>query len=937
MLADQHLRETTLKTSRGWLGKLQHRICQSDGPLSLRTHTLLSMLAVGLVIGWIWVQIETAASKRDELALAAAQQESANVAAVVAEHTTRTLNELEHTAKRAQLKYRELGARFDADQFVREVGLDRRLVYAVIIVDEHGTVVAASDGVRPASFAERDYFKMHRDNRTGRAYIARPFFGTLVPRWVLPVSWRLDKPDGSFDGIVSIGIDPYYFVDLFRQIDLGDRGVISLVGTDGIIRARLAEQRTTFGHDVAKGRVMAEARAHERGAIDHPAVVDGVHRYYSYQKVAQFPLHVVVGRARDTVMAASMRERAAAYLQATIATLAIVLCAVVLGYLRYREARLNRALDVAQTKQRAILDSITDPAWLKDAEGRFVAVNPAFEQVFGVQAADIAGKTKGDLFRRSKAQRSPQCPCSSGEACNGRRCEVRLDLHGEERWIETTSAPILSEGAVSGFAGSARDITQRKQLERQLQVSHDRLQRALDHSAMAVWEWHVESGRLIHTQGLSTLMGYTDGHAIITREHWVDHIHPDDREQVQAAMRRCLEGQGDYCEEYRVTGGDGQQRWVQVRGALRRVDAGTETIVSGIVQDVSERKEAEFALRESEQRFRVLVENMEDIFWIASPDLEALRYLSPGFKRTLGVDPSVLYAAPRRWQELVHPEDLPTALGFIAEQVRGAPAMCELRMRNERGDYRWLHVRSVPWRDAHETLWSAGMAEDITERKQVGEQRLRDAVRQRDALVMEVHHRIKNNLQGVLGLLEEHKHTDLQTRALLRVLATRIQSVATVHGLQGRRTGSVVLLGELVRAIVDNVRGFGGTNIDFAVHADSFDHQVKERESVPVALILNELVWNAVKHSAPSELPVRVRVGFESDGRVFVRILNRGAIPGTNAAEARLSGGLGLGLIRALMPPRGASLSLESRSDDVCATLLLAEPVVDRQPYVAAA
>lgn len=926
-----------MKTSDGWLGKLRHRGLQRDNSLSLLDHTLLSILAVGLLIGWIWIQIETAASKRDELALAAAQQESANVAAVVAEHTTRTLNELDQIAKLAQLRYRELGRKFDADQFVRDVGLDRRLVYAVIIVDEHGTPVAASDGVRPVSFAERDYFRLHRDHRTGGAHIAGPLFGTLVPRWVLPVSWRLDKPDGTFDGIISIGINPYYFVDLFRRIDLGDRGVISLVGTDGIIRTRLAEQRTTFGHDVAKAKVMAEVRSNERGAVDHPAVVDGVHRLYSYQKVAQFPLHVIVGRSRDTVMASSKRDRAAAYLQGAIATVAIVLVAVLLGYLRYREARLNRALDVAQSKQRAILDSITDPAWLKDAQGRFVAVNPAFEQVFGVQAADIAGKTKGDLFRRSEVQRSPDCPCSNGEACAGRRCEVQLHSQGEERWLETTSAPIVTRGTVSGFAGSARDITLRKRLERQLQESHDRLQRALDHSAMAVWEWHVESGHLIHTHGLSTLMGYTDGHAIVTREQWVDHIHPEDREQVQAAMRLCLDERGDYCEEYRVRGGDGQQRWVQVRGALRRADARNETIVSGIVQDISERKEAEFALRESEQRFRVLVENMEDIFWIASPDLESLHYLSPGFKRTLGVDPSILYAAPRHWQELVHPEDLPAAHAFVVEQVRGVPAMCEVRMRKASGEYRWLHVRSVPWRDGRDTLWSAGMAEDITERKQAGEQRLRDAVRQRDALVMEVHHRIKNNLQGVLGLLEEHKHTDIQTRALLRVLATRIQSVATVHGLQGRRTGSVVLLGELVRAIVDNVRGFGVAEIDFAMHADSFDHQLKERESVPVALILNELIWNAMKHSSSSERPVRVRVGLERDGHVSVRILNRGAISRTHADEARLSGGLGLGLIRALMPPRGASLALESRNEDVCATLSLSEPVVDLQPYVAAA
>lgn len=930
-------RDTKLKDSEGLFASLRRRGLRRAKSISLLDHTLLSVVAVGLLIGWIWIQIETAASKRDELTLAASQQESANIAAVVAQHATRTLTELDQIANLAQVRYRELGRAFNADQFVKEVGLDRKLVYALIVVDEHGAPVAASDGVRPVSFADRDYFKFHREGPARRAYIARPFFGTLVPRWVLPVSWRIDKPDGTFGGIVSIGINPYYFVDLFRRIDLGDRGVIALVGTDGIIRTRLSEQRTTFGHDIGNSRTMAAARANERGAIDHPAIVDGVHRLYTYQKVDQFPLHVIVGRSRDTIMALSKRERAASYRHGAAATAAIVLVAVLLGYLRFREGRLHRALDVAQSKQRAILDSITDPIWLTDVDGRFVAVNPAFERVFGIDAADVVGKTRTDLFRCAWVSNVADCPTLHGESCTGNRCEVQLGSKGTELWLETASAPIVTGGTISGIASSARDITLRKQLERQLTESHDRLQRALDHSAMAVWEWHVESGRLVHTQELSILLGYTDGRAIVTREQWVEHIHPDDREQVEAAMRRCLADRGEYCEEYRVRGGDGRQRWVQVSGGIdRKVEAGCETIVSGIVQDVTQRKESEFALRESEQRFRVLVENMDDIFWIASPDLEVFHYLSPGFQRTLGVDPSMLYREPCRWKELVHAEDLAAARAFIDEQMRGASAVCEIRLRHASGAYRW-HVRSVPWRDAHDTMLSAGMSEDITERKQAGEQRLRDAVRQRDALVMEVHHRIKNNLQGVLGLLDEHKFSDPDTRALLRTLATRIQSVATVHGLQGRRTGSGVLLGELVRAIAENVGGFGGAQIDIAMLGSPVDYQLKEREAVPVALILNELIWNAIKHSIDAERRVRVQLGTRGDGSVFVAISNRGELLLNHADTARLSGGLGLGLIRALMPPRGASLSLEAHADEVCATLALAEPVVEQQPYSAAA
>lgn len=200
---------------------------------------------------------------------------------------------------------------------------------------------------------------------------------------------------------------------------------------------------------------------------------------------------------------------------------------------------------------------------------------------------------------------------------------------------------------------------------------------------------------------------------------------------------------------------------------------------------------------------------------------------------------------------------------------------------------------------------------------------------------MEVQPPIKNNLQGVLGLLEGHKCADEQTRALLRTVGTRIQSVATVRGLQGRRTGSLVLLGESVQAIAENVRGFGLAQIEIAMLASPLDYQLREREAVPVALILSELIWNAIKHSSDAQR--RVRIGVEGDGNVSVAISNLGEMPVTHADNAHLSDGLGLGLIRALMPPRGSALALEKQGDDVCATLTLTQPVVEPKPYIAAA
>jgi two-component sensor histidine kinase len=132
------------------------------------------------------------------------------------------------------------------------------------------------------------------------------------------------------------------------------------------------------------------------------------------------------------------------------------------------------------------------------------------------------------------------------------------------------------------------------------------------------------------------------------------------------------------------------------------------------------------------------------------------------------------------------------------------------------------------------------------------------------------------------------------------------------------------------------VRDIGATEVDVAMSGNGLDHQLKERESVPVALILNELIWNAIKHARVSP-QVRVRIGGLGAGEVFVEICNRGTFAEHEADGGRLCDGLGLGLIRAMMPPRGASLAIETQGDEVRATLTLSEPVVELQPYVAAA
>ena len=200
-----------------------------------------------------------------------------------------------------------------------------------------------------------------------------------------------------------------------------------------------------------------------------------------------------------------------------------------------------------------------------------------------------------------------------------------------------------------------------------------------------------------------------------------------------------------------------------------------------------------------------------------------------------------------------------------------------------------------------------------------------EARAQRDVLVREVHHRIKNHLQGLVGLLRSSaRGRDPACRAALDLAAGRVHAIALVHGLQSADAREEVAVCQLVEAIC---RGMELVAPERPVHVEVAVRDGPARldpgEAVPVALVVQELVLNAVKH-ARGEGAVRVRVAGTRTA-VDVRVSNPGRLAPARAGTLGHSG-TGLGLARALLAPRGARLRLAEDGREVAAVLSLAPP-----------
>lgn len=213
---------------------------------------------------------------------------------------------------------------------------------------------------------------------------------------------------------------------------------------------------------------------------------------------------------------------------------------------------------------------------------------------------------------------------------------------------------------------------------------------------------------------------------------------------------------------------------------------------------------------------------------------------------------------------------------------------------------------------------------DISYRKQKEAELLARQLEQRDALVREVHHRIKNNLQGITGLLRQFGQQHREVQEPINLAIAQVRSIAVIHGLQGRSADLRVRLCELTPAIATETAALWQSPVRVDLPDSWIPCLVAEAEAVPMALIISELITNAAKHARPPEqgIDVRLRKG-ERPEQLLIRISN----PGTWAAGGRSARG-GLQLVDAMLPRSGAQILRTSEDGMIHVTLVLEPPVI---------
>jgi PAS domain S-box-containing protein len=425
---------------------------------------------------------------------------------------------------------------------------------------------------------------------------------------------------------------------------------------------------------------------------------------------------------------------------------------------------------------RSILENTPDFIYVKDLEGHYIVANSNLANFFGKAIDDIIGKTDSELFSPEVAHQimdKDRQIMTMGTTETYEEDVTYGDLQGT--FLSAKTPWLDAEGNILGIIGTTRNITERKQAERELQQSEERFRSLVKAISQIIWTADPQ-GQLTNVSYWNASTGKAE--AEMTGSGWLNAIHPEDREQAHKIWMQAIETKSIYETECRVQGTDGSYRYFQARGVPVLNPDGIICEWTGICTDVDDRKQAELALQYSEERYRSLIEATTQIIWNTNAEGE-LFIEQPQWSAFTGQ--SFEEFKNWGWLNAIHPDDQPHTAAAWSDAIANQRFFeCEHCLRRYDGEYRYMSVRGVPILHADGSIreW-IGVHTDITERKQA-EMALTQAKEAAEAasyakseFLANMSHELRTPLNGILGyaqILQRSKHLQEQERSRIDVI-----------------------------------------------------------------------------------------------------------------------------------------------------------------------
>ena len=422
-------------------------------------------------------------------------------------------------------------------------------------------------------------------------------------------------------------------------------------------------------------------------------------------------------------------------------------------------------------------------------DGYFVEANPTWEKVLGYKPSELITHYYLDFVHPDDRAATATEAQKLVQGQDSVQFETRFHTRdGAFRWLLWNAVPFED----NRFYAVAQDITERKLAEAVMRERSARIQFMLNASQIGEWEIDLTDSTFKARRSLrhDQIFGYDTFLPDWSYELFLEHVHPDDREDVDAKFQATLSTYVDWNFECRIIRADQSLHWIWARGSVYRNPEDVPIRILGMVVDISERKQAQQLLRDSEERYRILTEVAPQAVWTSLTN-GFITYINQYWLDYMGL--TFEEAAGYGWIQFLHPVDRNQVLGIWqrinSREVQPKPNEYELEVRFRRkadGEYRWFMVRGLPvsgntgkierWIGAatniHERKTAESAKEQLLEQEKTAREAAERANKIKDEFLAVLSHELRSPLNPILGWSQLLQQDDLDAATTAMGLET---------------------------------------------------------------------------------------------------------------------------------------------------------------------
>jgi PAS domain S-box-containing protein len=551
--------------------------------------------------------------------------------------------------------------------------------------------------------------------------------------------------------------------------------------------------------------------------------------------------------------------------------------------------------------------------FVHDFEGNFIDANNAALNLLGYKKGDISSLDFSALLDKEQiplTQKTMAEIIKKGYQSELNQYKLKRK-DGSDVWVETEASLVYKEGVPYGILGIARDITEYKRAERALIKSEDKYRKIFEALIDVYYRTDREGIVTEISPSVSSRAGWDPedviGHPV------ADFYRDPSSQEIFANTLKKTGAVNDY--ELQLLAKDG--RVIQVSASSHTVfdDEGNYTGLEGILRDITTRKQMEGALRESEEKFRTMVEySLQGIFIIQ--DFRIV-YANDALAQITGYSLEELLSLPsEKLEGIVHHEDQGMVWGRMADRLAGkdVPPRYVFKGVRKDGNNLWLEM-VVGLIEFQGKPAVQGAVIDITDRHHADEQ-IKASLREKEVMLREIHHRVKNNMQIILSLLRIQSRSvkDKGTQNMFKQSQNRILSMALIHEAlyKSGDLARIDFADHISRMTTHLLSNYGEDLGDVEITQEAKEVFLDINMAIPCGLIISELVSNCLKHAFPGKRggQITIRMTRDKKGRNSLVVKDNGiGLP--EGLDFRGTETLGLQLVTDLVQQINGSIMLE--------------------------